>query len=67
MWFYDFNCFGCFCVTDGFRVYALECFGYFCYTDGHFMDFVILRDSLALPWCLDFYCLGGLRVSEVLD
>ena len=27
------------------------------------MDFLILRDSIALPWCMDFYCLCGLAVS----
>ena len=27
--------------------YTLDYFGYFCYMDGHFMDFVILRDSIA--------------------
>ena len=29
-------------------------FGQFCYMDGHFLDFVILGDSIDLPQCMNF-------------
>ena len=34
--------------------YPLDCFGCFLVRDGQFMDFVILGDSIALPWCMSF-------------
>ena len=38
-------------------------FWLFCCTNGHFLDFVILGDTITLPRCMDFYSLGGLGVS----
>ena len=32
--------------------YVFNCFGFFWVKDGWFMDFVILGDSIALPWCI---------------
>ena len=26
----------------------------FCYMDGHILDFMILGDSIDLPWCMGF-------------
>ena len=38
-------------------------FGYFSFMNGHFMDFLILGDSIDLPQCMNFKSLGGIRVS----
>ena len=34
--------------------YAFVCFYYFLVRDGRFTYFVILGDSIALPWCIGF-------------
>ena len=47
--------------------YASNWFGYFCVMDGHFMDFVILWNSISLPQFMDFQSLGGLGVSSRVD
>ena len=47
--------------------YAFDCFWVFRVMDGNFLDFVILMDYKALPWCLGFQSLGGLGVSEDVD
>ena len=48
-WFSEFgkNC--------NFRVVlTFDCFGYFLAWDGWFMDFIIMVDSKAIPWCIVF-------------
>ena len=40
------------------------CFRYFWVRDGQFLDFMILRNSVAFPQCIGFYSFGGLGTPE---
>ena len=43
--------------------HAFDYFGSFWVRDWRFMDFLILQDSIALPWCMGILSFGGLGVS----